>query len=218
MNTLSQTELQDGWQLLFDGTSFGGWHGYNKDHIGQGWQVKDNSIHFDGGDKTGESRPICNDIITDKIFSDFHLKTEWKISVNGNSGIMFHVQEGPIYRTPWLTGPEMQLLDNDGHHDGLLAKHRAGDLYDLVEGSIKTVKPAGEWNLAEIIVQRSQLKLGQNGHTIVAITLWDEAWKKLVSESNFKDMPDFAKSGKGQIALQDHGGAVWFRNIKIKEL
>lgn len=29
---------------------------------------------------------------------------------------------------------------------------------------------------------------------------------------------DFAKSARGRIALQDHGGEVWFRNIMIKNL
>ena len=43
------------------------------------------------------------------------LNTHWKISKNGNSGVMFLVQESPKYDAPYLTGPEMQVLDNDGH-------------------------------------------------------------------------------------------------------
>jgi Domain of Unknown Function (DUF1080) len=125
MNTISDTEKQNGWQLLFDGKTMNGWHGYNKDTVGQGWQVTGGTLHFNGRPKDEATKMICNDIASDKIYSDFHLKLEWKISVNGNSGIMFHVQEDPIYKTPWLTGPEMQLLDNDGHHDGQLTKHRA---------------------------------------------------------------------------------------------
>ncbi|MEP7106791.1 MAG: DUF1080 domain-containing protein [Ferruginibacter sp.] len=218
MNELSDIEKKDDWQLLFNGKTMDGWHGYNKVIIGRGWQVMDGTLHFNGNAKDESEKMICNDIATDKIFSDFHIKLEWKISDNGNSGIMFHVQEDPKYRTPWLTGPEMQLLDNDGHRDGQFIKHRAGDLYDLIACSKETVRPVGEWNEAAIIVHNSNLRFMQNGEEVVSTTLWDEAWKKLVAGSKFNDMPDFAKSRSGKITLQDHGDPVWFRNIKIKDL
>ncbi|MEP7145357.1 MAG: DUF1080 domain-containing protein [Ferruginibacter sp.] len=218
MNTLDDIEIKDGWQLLFDGKTMNGWHGYNKDRIGPGWQVAEGTLHFDGSAKDESVKMICNDIATDKIFPEFHLNLEWKISVNGNSGIMFLVQEDSKYPTPWLTGPEMQLLDNEGHHDGQLEKHRAGDLYDLIACSVETVKPVGEWNRAEIILFQGRLTFIQNDVEVVSTTLWDDHWNKLVAGSKFKDMPGFAKSRSGKITLQDHGGAVWFRSIKIKEL
>ncbi|MEO5893785.1 MAG: DUF1080 domain-containing protein [Ferruginibacter sp.] len=218
MNSLSDTEIKNGWQLLFDGDTLHGWHGYNRNDIGQGWQVTETTLHFDGSPKEEASKTVCNDIVTDAIFPDFHLKIDWKISVNGNSGIMFLVQEDQQYRTPWLTGPEMQVLDDEGHQDGQLEKHRAGDLYDLIAGSTKSVKPVGEWNSVDIILENSRLVFIQNDVEIVSTVLWDDDWNKLVAGSKFKDMPDFAKSGHGRIALQDHGGPVWFRNIKIRPL
>ena len=45
----------------------------------------------------------------------------------------------------------MQVLDNTCHPDAKIIKHRAGDLYDLISCSTETVKPAGEWNHAQII-------------------------------------------------------------------
>lgn len=218
MNTVSPEEIKAGWQLLFDGQSTAGWHGYNRTGLGPGWQVIDGTLHFDGLPKAETERSICNDIATDGIFSDFHLRIDWKISPNGNSGIMFHVQEDPKYRTPWLTGPEMQLLDNDGHHDGQLNKHRAGDLYDLIACDGTSLKPVGEWNEVEIIVFQSRLEFLQNGLSILSTMLWNDQWDGLVAGSKFKDMPDFAKSRSGRITLQDHGNPVWFRNIKIKAL
>lgn len=218
MNTISDIEKQEGWQLLFDGKTMEGWHGYNTVTIGQGWQVAGSTLHFDGSARDESSKMICNDIATDKTFSDFHLKIEWKISVNGNSGIMFHVQEDIKYRTPWFTGPEMQILDNDGHQDGQFAKHRAGDLYDLVACSRETVHPVGEWNSAEIILHKGRLSFIQNGEEVVFTTIGNDNWDNLVARSKFKDMPGFAKYRAGKITLQDHGSAVWFRNIKIKEL
>lgn len=218
MNTLSDIETNEGWQLLFDGKTMNGWHGYNQSVIANGWQVTDCTLHFGGRTKNESTEMICGDIATDKIFTDFHFKIEWKISVNGNSGIMFHVREDPAYRTPWLTGPEMQLLDNEGHKDGQFTEHRAGDLYDLIACNIETVDPPGQWNEAEIIAHKNRLSFIQNGQEVISTNLWDDNWKKLVAGSKFRDMPGFAKFSSGKITLQDHGDPVWFRNIKIKEL
>ena len=63
------------------------------------------------------------------------------------------------YKNLWYTGPEMQVLDNEGHSDGKIVKHRAGNLYDLIAGPDDAVKPVGEWNKAEIIVEKGTLVL-----------------------------------------------------------
>jgi Domain of Unknown Function (DUF1080) len=104
------------------------------------------------------------------------------------------------------------------HEDAKIPKHRAGDLYDLIACSKETVKPAGEWNLAEIIINKGKLDLLLNGTTVVSTTLRDENWKKLVAGSKFKDMPAFGTFNTGHIALQDHGNLVYYRNIRIKKL
>jgi hypothetical protein len=53
---------------------------------------------------------------------------------------------------------------------------------------------------------------------VVTTTVWDKNWDEMVSKSKFSKMPGFAKSKSGHIDLQDHGNAVWFRNIRIKTL
>ncbi|MDU0352918.1 hypothetical protein RS130_02360 [Paraglaciecola aquimarina] len=47
---------------------------------------------------------------------------------------------------PFLSGPEMQILDNPNHGDGQIEKHRSGDNYDLIKSKFVSVLPAGEWN------------------------------------------------------------------------
>lgn len=203
----------NGWVSLFDGTTTAGWHSYGKKIADSTWKVADGALMMDTTVKHGA------DLVTDSSYENFDLKLEWKISKNGNSGIIFLVQEDTTkYKNTYNSGPEMQVLDNDGHPDGKITKHRAGDLYDLIKSASEPVKPVGEWNQAEIIINKGKLELKLNGVTTVATTLWDDSWKKLVAGSKFKSMPNWGTFTSGHIALQDHGNTVWYRNIQIKKL
>ena len=225
-NTLSAKEKKEGWKLLFDGKTTKGWHTYNKTTIGAAWKVNDGMLALDASNKYDKdpSEKVdmkivdAGNIVTDEEFDNFHLKLEWKIDTAGNSGILFYVHEDPIYNEPYITGPEMQVLDNEKHADGKLFRHRAGDLYDLINCSKETVKPALEWNLAEIVSKNGKLDLFLNGTKVVSTTLWNNKWKEMVAKSKFKQWPDFGTYKKGKICLQDHDCGVWFRNIKIKKL
>ena len=46
----------------------------------------------------------------------------------------------------------------------------------------------------------------------------DAQWNKRVAASKFAKYPRFGKATRGHICLQDHGNAVAFRNIKVREL
>jgi len=199
--------------LLANGTE--AWHTYGKDSVGQAWRTENGILHFDPqADSTQRG-----DLITNAEFANFHLSLEWKISPNGNSGIIFLVQEDlNKYAQPYMTGPEMQILDNEGHEDGAIHTHRAGDLYDLIASTPETVKAVGEWNKAEIIVNNGQLQFFLNDVKVVETTMWNEKWSEMLAQSKFKSMPDFGRYKKGKIALQDHNDAVSFRNIRIKKL
>jgi hypothetical protein len=212
-NTLTSAEKKAGWQLLFDGKTTKGWHTYNKPSAEKGWKVADGAVFVDTTTKEGRG-----DLTTDKEYTNFDFKIDWKISPKGNSGIIFYVKEDPKYDESYLTGLEMQVLDNEGHPDGRITKHRAGDLYDLVKSTTEPVKPVGEWNSAEIISNKGKLQLYLNGVLVVTTTLWDDNWWAMVKASKFKNMPDFSKFKSGKLDLQDHGNAVYYRNIKIKVL
>ncbi len=218
-NRLTKQERKDGWELLFDGLTTRGWHKYGGKVVGSAWRVADGSLYLDTAEKDNWQIKGGGDIMTDDQFEDFHLKLEWKIAKNGNSGIMIYAQEDTSkYRWPWETAPEMQVLDNNGHPDAKIHKHRAGDLYDLIAAKPETVREAGQWNQVEIKCSNGKLEFWLNGINVVSTTLWDDSWKKLVAGSKFASMPDFGKFKKGHIALQDHGDMVWYRNIKIRKL
>lgn len=213
VNHLTNEERNDGWKLLFDGKSTKGWHKYGNKPIGSAWKVKDNYLYLDTANKDG------GDIVTEEEYENFDLQLEWKIAKDGNSGIIFYIHEDKSkYEWPWETGMEMQILDNNGHPDAKFPKHRAGDLYDLISCSKETVKPVGEWNLAEIKCVNGKLNLYLNGENVVSTILWDDNWKKMVAGSKFRNMPGFGIYKKGHIGLQDHGNEVFFRNIKIRRL
>lgn len=203
---------------MYDGQTKNGWHVYLNRTDGSAWKSQNGTLYFDPTVKV-DGKPAGNgDLISDAEYENFHFSIEWKISEKGNSGIIFLSKEDAAYKHPYYTGPEMQVLDNNGHNDGKIISHRAGDLYDLIRSSSEPVKGPGEWNKAEIRILNRKLDLFLNGVNIVSTTMGDDQWNKLVAGSKFKDMPGFAKFNKGHLVLQDHGNSVWFRNIKIRIL
>ena len=218
-NNLTKEEKSSGWQLLFDGKSTKGWHKYGNEPVGTAWKIKDGTLVLDTTEKENWQTKGGGDILTDEEFDNFHLQLDWKIAKGGNSGIIFYINEDKAkYEYPWNTGMEMQVLDNNGHADAKIIKHRAGDLYDLISSSKETVKSLDEWNHAEIKCVNGKLDLYLNGENVVSTILWDDNWKKLVAGSKFKTMTGFGTYKKGRIGLQDHGNEVQFRNIKIRKL
>lgn len=221
-NELTQQEIDEGWELLFDGEDHTNWRGVNQDSFPAGWEVVDQTLHCIGSGMGEAGSEIGGDILYDEQFSDFHLKMDYMISEGGNSGILYlgqEIEDWPI----WKTAPEFQILDNERHPDAMLGEagnRKSASLYDLIPAEPQNTNPAGEWNTAEILVYRGTVVHRQNGETVLEYHLWTDEWKELVANSKFPELnPDWADVAKsGYIALQDHGDDVWFKNIKIKEL
>ncbi len=217
VNVLSAAEKSAGWQLLFDGASTDGWHAYGSKTIGTAWKAVDGTLHLDtrpdGAPKTG------GDIVSDKEYRNFELQLDWKIDKAGNSGVCIFINENKDkYKWMWYTAPEIQIVDNEGHPDGKVFKHQAGDLYDLIPAKVKAANAPLEWNHYRIKCVNGKLEVYLNKQLVISTQLWDDAWKQLVANSKFKNLSDFAAYRSGRIGLQDHGNNVWFRNIKIREL
>ena len=209
LNKLTQQEIDDGWELLFDGSSMEKWRGFKKDAV-TGWVIEEHGMkalglgHGQGGD-----------IITKDQYADFDLRLEFKIGEQSNSGIFFHVKEGDEYSTVYMTGPEYQLLDDVGFpKSGPL--HDSGANYDVHPPKFGQVKTLDEWNTARILVKGPHVEHYLNGRKVVEYDMWTDEWKELKNNSKWKDAEGYAKFKEGHIALQDHGGTCNFRNIKIK--
>jgi hypothetical protein len=216
LNTLSAKEKKQGWKLLFDGTSTKGWHSYNQSSASAAWKVADGAIGLDQSAK--KSGAPGGDLVTDGEYENYELLIDWKISEGGNSGIIFSVHEDPSLGQSYLSGPEMQVLDDAKHPDGKNVKHNSGELYDLIKAPSNPAKPVGQWNTARILKKDGHLTLWLNGVKTAETTMGTPEWDALVANSKFKNWKDFGKYAKGHIALQDHGNDVWYRNIKIREL
>ena len=217
-NGLSQAEKEEGFVLLFDGKTSDGWRGYKKDVFPERWLIEDGTIHYNQ-----QAEGSRGDIIYDKMFSNFHLKLEWKIAEAGNSGIFYLGAENDKFRAIYATAPEMQVLDNERHPDAKAGKdgnRKAGSLYDLIPAKPQNFRGAGEWNTAEVIIKDKHVIHKQNGEVVVEYTYGTREWDELVGGSKFPGInPTWANlQEKGYIGLQDHGDHVWYRNIRIKEL
>jgi len=216
-NTLTKEEQKAGWKLLFDGKTTKGWHTYLRDTVGSKWQVVDGAILFD----QTKPREGGGDLVTNEAYENYELNLEWKISKGGNSGIIFDIQEDPKYKATYLTGPEMQVLDNIDAADNKKQNHLAGCLYDLSgDATVSKPRPVGEWNQVRLIQKKGHLTFWLNGTKTFDGVIGSEEWTKMVANSKFKDaaFADFAKVAKGKIALQEHPGSSQWRNIKIKTL
>ena len=213
VNTLSAKEKADGWKLLFNGKNTKGWHTFKQKGIGKAWNVQEGTLHLDVSTKEGRG-----DIVTDAAYENYHFVFDWKVAPKANSGIIFLVQDREPYQATWHTGPEYQFIDNVNYPDKLNPVQLSASLYDLIACPPELVKPAGEWNTGAIIINKGALEFYVNGKLAVKTTLWNDEWKKMVEGSKFIQEKDFARSPIGHIAIQDHGGEVWLRNIKIKTL
>jgi hypothetical protein len=174
-----------------------------------GWRVE-----------AGELRRVGDggDIVTRDQFGDFELALEWKVAKGGNSGVMYRVTEGGDSSKTYMSGPEMQVLDDAGHANGKVPLTSAGSLYGLYPVTRHVSRPAGEWNQVRIVARGNRVEHWLNGVKTVDAELWSADWNQRLAKSKFTEWPQFAKAPRGHIALQDHGDPVAFRNIRIREL
>jgi hypothetical protein len=211
-NALAKDEKNEGWKLLFDGKSLDGWRTY-QNKPSASWSVSDGTIHCKGGTEVSD---LHADLITKEQFDNFELSLDWKISPQGNSGIMYHVTEE--YPTAYLSGPEYQIIDDLHFPEKLEDWQKTGANYAMDPAPTAAPNPVGEWNHTRIVVNKGRVEHWLNGKKIVEFQEGTDEWKRKKETGKWKDAAGYGKAQKGYIALQDHGSEAWFRNIKIRQL
>jgi hypothetical protein len=213
-NELTEVEVEEGWELLFDGVSLENWKAYNAEGTGS-WLVEDGLLAASGTGSDSDGY-----LITKKQYENFDLKYDWKITEGGNSGVLYHVIESERYPTPYLTGPEYQVVDDVGFPSELEEWQKTGADYAMYgpDSDIKNLNPAGEWNTSRIVFDNGHVEHWLNGEKILEFEAWTDEWFELKNSGKWENAPDYGLSSVGHISLQDHGSKVWFRNMKIREL
>lgn len=212
-NQLPDSLSSSGWKALFDGTSTKGWR-FFKNKENNSWEVSDGTLHCKPFVDNAENKR--SDIITNGQYENFELLFTWKISAQGNSGVMFHVSEE--FDEPYASGPEYQVIDDKGYPGELQDNQLTGANYGLDAPSSNVVKPVGEWNESKLVVNKKHVEHWLNGTKVVEYELGSDAWKKGKATGKWKDFPGYGLSATGHIAFQDHSQEVWFKNIFLKPL
>jgi hypothetical protein len=210
-NTVTIKEKQKGWQLLFNGKTTDGWHGYNMKIFPDCWKIDDGTFTMNS---TGSHED--QDIITNSKYRDFALYLEYKLTKAANSGVIFQVAEDPKYKFPYETGPEFQVIDHENWPDKLEDWQINGANYAMYPPMAKPYKPLGEWNQLFLYVKGNDVTQILNGVVVVKYVKNSDEWKKLRNSGKWSAYPDWGKFDEGYISLQNHGTKVWYRNIKLK--
>ena len=196
--------------------------------VGSQWSISNGELIFTNNLDSKQ------DIVTVNEYSNFELSIEWNISRGGNSGVFFGVKELPEFDEAYITGPEIQVLDNENFFTSTKL-HKSPSLYDLVSTDNKNliVNKYGEWNHLVLTIDNQNNKgtVTLNGQFAFSFPLSGSKWDRLVSNSKFRykdyytrkagtneEFLAFGAFKSGKIGLQDHGSDVRFRNIKIRKL
>jgi hypothetical protein len=209
-NTLTTNEKNQGWKLLFNGVDTKGWRPY-KNAPSDGWEVIN-------GELVNKKAGVKNraDLITIDKYDDFEFSVDWKVEKGANSGIVYRCVEGkgPSYES----GPEYQLIDDNGYEHKLEDWQKSGSNYAMHPPSKLTTKPVGEYNTTRIVVKGAHVEHWLNNEKVVEYDFWTPEWQELKTKGKWKDAKDYGLAKTGYIALQDHGGGISFKNIKIRKL
>jgi hypothetical protein len=185
---------------LFNGKDLTGWQGMQGP--ADNWGVKDGTLTCTGGKG-------AHWLATREEFSDFDLSLDFKLPVNGNSGVFIRA---PKVGTPYVDGMEIQLLDDYGEKwKNLKPDQFTGSIYATVAPSRRVTRKAGQWQTMRILCVGRRCSVWVNGEQIIDADLDKVAGK-------FGRKVPGLKRNSGLIGVQNHGDPVSFRRIVIKTI
>ena len=225
-NMLTDSEKEEGYTLLFNGTDFTNWKMFNGGEV-QGWTIEDGAMVGAGigGDFTVDPDVRNGDIVTCKDYTSFQIKWDWKIGSGGNSGFLYHVIENKKYQAPFETGPEYQLIDDENYEiisetgkTGLEDWQKTACNYAMHTPTSKSLNSPNQWNSSMLIYKDGYVEHWLNGEKLFSFQEGTDDWNKRRNSGKWDAYPDYCTSNIGKLCFQDHGSKVYFKNVKIKTL
>ncbi len=192
---LSEEEIAEGFEVLFDGSDLDKWQGNKTDYI-----IENGDIVFRPEQGRHEH------LFTNEQYDDFVFRFEFKLTPGANNGLGIR---GPLVDFSDYSGIELQILDNTADvYKDLEDYQYHGSVYGIIPAKRGYLNPVGEWNYQEVIVCGPNVKVILNGEVIVDGNVV-EAAKGGKNHSRLQH-------STGNIAFLSHGSVVKFRNIRVK--
>lgn len=199
--SINKPVQEKGFTILFNGENLDGWVG-NK----TSYKVADGTILVDPKGKGG------GNLYTAKEYSNFNFRFEFQLTPGANNGLGIHA---PLEGDAAYVGKELQILDNTAEKYAKLKPYQYhGSVYGIIPAKRGFLKPIGEWNQQEVIVQGSTIKIVLNGTTIIDGDFLEASKNGTMDGKEHTGL----KRNSGHIGFLGHGDVLRFRNIRIKEL
>ena len=196
----SSFAADEGFTSIFNGKDFTGWAGPIDNY-----EIKDGAITCKAG-KGGT-------IYFNEELTDFVVRLEVKLSPGGNNGLA--IRYPGTGDTAYVGMCELQVLDNDApKYAKLDPRQFHGSAYGMAAAERGHQKPVGEWNVQEVTVKGSTIKVVLNGHTILDTDLSKVDMSTVMAN---KAHPGKDRT-KGFFGFAGHNDPIQFRNISIKKL
>jgi hypothetical protein len=201
---LSEDEKKEGYKVLFDGTNMFNWIGNLTDYTTEDGML----VVRPKGTKGGSAR---GNLYTKDEYSDFTFRFEFKLTPGANNGLGIRA---PLEGDAAYTGMELQILDNEHPmYKDLHVYQYHGSIYGTIPAKRGFLKPVGEWNYEEVIVNGPKIKVILNG-TVINDADITEARKNGAADG--KPHPGLQRE-TGHIGFLGHGDELYFRNIRVKD-
>ncbi|MDD4425883.1 MAG: DUF1080 domain-containing protein, partial [Mariniphaga sp.] len=198
---LSEEEKANGFISLFNGINLDGWQGNKIDYFAQNGELV-----------VQPERGGHGNLFTDKEYRDFIFRLEFKLTPGANNGLGIRAT---LKGDAAYQGMELQILDNTAPIYANLHEYQYhGSVYGVIPAKRGYLKPVGEWNDQEVVVQGSRIKITLNGTVILDGDIVEASKSGTIDGKNHPGL----KNEQGYIGFLGHGSELKFRNIRIKDL